>query len=119
MLNPGYVTISFLVAVLPALVGLIIVAVRGRDRARTIGMIGFGVAVLIGLITQAFTILMPRVLSTMGSSFAVLNTIWWIVMLLLHLGEMIILALAIVANRPAVLPQQPGAYGYAQPPTAG
>jgi hypothetical protein len=84
MLNPGYVTISFLVAVLPALVGLIIVAVRGRDRARTIGI-----------------------------------TIWWIVMLLLHLGEMIILALAIVANRPAVLPQQPGAYGYAQPPTAG
>jgi hypothetical protein len=112
MLNLGYVVVGFVVAVVPALVGLIIVAVRGRDRARTIGMIGFGLAALIGLITQTFSVLLPRLVPVTGSSFAVVNTVWGIVVMALHLTEMIILALAIVVNRAAVQPQQPAAaYG--------
>ncbi|QGN34039.1 hypothetical protein [Microlunatus sp. Gsoil 973] len=106
-------------AVIPPVVGLIIVAIRGRGRARTIGLIGFGVAAVIGLITQTVSILLPRILPSLGSSFALVNTLWGIVLMILHVIEMVILAVAIVVNRPAVQPAQPGPYGYNRPPTVG
>lgn len=114
----GYV-VGFMVAVVPAIVGLIIVAIRGRGRPRSIGLIGFAVAAGIGLFSELVSILLPRIMQTVGSSFAVVNTLWGIVLLVLHAVEMIILALAIVANRPTGTPPQPMAYGYSQNPTSG
>lgn len=115
----GYL-VGFVAAVVPAVVGLIIVAIRGRGRARTIGMIGFAVAAGIGVVTQLVSMLLPRIMQTVGmASFSVVNTLWGTAVLILHAAEMIIFALAIIANRPTGAQPQPVAYGYNQTTTSG
>lgn len=114
----GYL-VGFVAAVVPPVVGLIMVAIRGHGRARSIGMVGFAVAAGIGIVTQLVSMLLPRIMQTVGmSSFAVVNTLWGSVVLILHAIEMIILALAIIANRPMAPQPQPMAYGYNQPTTS-
>lgn len=115
----GY-SVGFVAAVVPPVVGLIMVAIRGRGRARSIGMIGFAVAAGIGIVTQLVSMLLPRIMQTVGiAALPVVNTLWGIVVLVLHAVEMIILAVAIIANRPTGPQPQPVAYGYNQPTTSG
>lgn len=123
MLNFGAYVLGFGVTVIPPVVGLIIVAIRGQGRAKSLGLIGFGLAAVFGIITQAVSFLMPRIMNTVAmASYGIFTSLWSIVVLLMHLVEMIILALAIVVTtRPAVQPPQPAAvpYGYNQPPASG
>lgn len=110
----------FFVAVIPAVVGLIIVALRGHGRARTIGMIGFAVAAGLGIVIQLISILLTRIVAATGASFDLVNSLWSVGVMILQVIQMIILAMAIIANRPAAPNQQlpPMSYGYNPPPTA-
>ncbi|MBO0810677.1 MAG: hypothetical protein J2P23_01380 [Microlunatus sp.] len=124
MVNLGLAyMLGFAVTVIPPVVGLIIVAIRGQGRAKSLGLIGFGLAAVFGVITQSVSFLMPRIMNTVGmASYGIFSSLWSIVVLLLNLVEMIILALAIVVTtRPVAQPPQAAAvpYGYNQPPTSG
>jgi uncharacterized BrkB/YihY/UPF0761 family membrane protein len=113
--------LGYAVAVIPAIVGLIIVAARGQGRARSLGLIGFVIAAAIGVVTQTVNLFIPRIVNTIGlASYGVFGSVWGIVVMLLYVGQMIILALAIVATRSTVpQPEPAAAYGYNQPPTSG
>lgn len=108
--------LGFLVAVIPAIVGLIIVALRGQGRAKGLGMIAFGVSAAIGLVTQTINLLIPRIIRSLGAAYSSFSTVWSIVLLMVYCLEMVLFALAIIASRQPAAPRQPEP---GQPPMSG
>jgi hypothetical protein len=91
--------LSVLLRLLGPVIGFIIVAVRATGRARTLGMIGFGVAAVLAVIGTATSYALPRILAELDLPIAVVYGAWNAVFNLLDIIPMIILAFAIIAYR--------------------
>lgn len=117
--------LGFIFALIPPIVAVIMVITRGTGRAKTLGLIGFIVVAFIGIIAQLMSLFMPRIVASLGlGSYQSVLIGWSVLAMLLQLGAMIILALAVTANRTSDQPQQfapppqqysPQAYGYVPP----
>jgi len=111
-----------LFGVLGPVIGFIIVAVKAQGRARSLGMLGFGLAGVIGVITQIASRLLPVMMIEMHLPNTLVTIVWGFGATILGLIPLIVLAVAIGANRssaPVAGYPAPGGYGQYQAPRPG
>lgn len=101
-------------------IGFIIVAGSARGRPRTIGLIGFGIAAAIAVVNQLVSRALPSLVLRLNLSLESATIMFTFLTALVGLIPLIILAVAITANRQtqAPTPPAPQSYGYNQPPSA-
>jgi len=85
--------------VLGPAIGFVIVATKAQGRPRSLGLLGFGIAGVIGILTQVANRLLPTIIYRLQLSMTILTTVWGIVFALVGLIPLIVLAIAISANR--------------------
>lgn len=110
--------VGSLLGLLGPAIGFIIVGVRARSRARTIGLIGFGIAAAVAVLNQLVSRALPSIVLQRHLPLESVATALGVVTTLLGLIPLIVLAIAISANRQPQQTQQPAPmnYGSYQPP---
>lgn len=110
----GRFVLAIVFGVLGPAIGFVIVAVKASGRARSLGLLGFAISGVLGMLTAIGNDLLPMIMEHLRLSFTVVGTVWSIVVTLVGLVPLILLAIAITANRSPVRDQAAGypAAGY-------